>query len=343
VAYKAKTTGAKTNYDLFKKEIKEKKFRNVYVFYGEEDYLINYYKNLLCNELLSKDTKDLNLVLLDENTDVNNLLSNVNSMPFFSDNKVVIVRDSKIFNKGENFPDRLKEYIENPLSSTYLIFIESKVKSNSKGLNLVNKYNGLAVNFEYRPHVELENWANRVFKDRGKEPESGLVEYFISICNDSMYSILNEIDKISMYKGEEKRITRKDIDTICTLSTKAIIFDMTDAMADGNSSKALNSLDKLIAAKEEIIVIIASLSSHMYKLLKVKGLLQKRMSNDLIASKMAASPYYIRNLAKQCGRISIDKLKFAVEKCHEIDLNSKTGGNGGRLGLELFICEFTAK
>ena len=333
---------AAQNYDVLKEEIQNKVVRNVYLFFGEETYLIAHFIEQICSVFLDPamaEMEEMNRIVLENETNDVQIVSVAEEYSFFACNRVVIVRNSGLFQK-ESFSEALQTYIKEPAEMTCLIFVEDHVRGNAKGVNFLNKHGGLAVDFQYRNQIELGKWVARLCKDGGKTASRETIDHLVAISQESMYALKNEVEKLVAYKKDAVEITKGDVDVLCTRSIKANIFEMTDALFVGNVERALVVLQQVIEAKEPPIVIIAMLSSHMYRLFMVKEQLATKKSQAAVSAALGLSPYYVKNLARQCGRVQLEKLAEAIATCHELDVKSKSTSTDIVREIELFLCSF---
>lgn len=97
-----------------KKQITSGIFQNCYLFTGEEQYLIRSYVAMIEEGILNPATKTLNYEVLDECSDIDRILNACVSLPMFSDKKLVVVKESGLFQKK-------KEELE-PLISVFDTF-----------------------------------------------------------------------------------------------------------------------------------------------------------------------------------------------------------------------------
>ena len=74
-----------------------KKTPQVYLFYGEESYLVQKMAASLVESLLEPSEREFNLTLLEADPTVGELLHLVESAPFFGERKVVVVKNSRLF------------------------------------------------------------------------------------------------------------------------------------------------------------------------------------------------------------------------------------------------------
>ena len=118
--------------------IEDKTIKQFYLIYGEEDYLKSQYKDKLVKALLNpEDTMNYSRY---EGAGVNVLevLEIANTLPFFSDSRVIVLENSKWF---EKYPKDLDlEMLEALPDSTYIIFVESDVDKRGRLYKWIDKH-----------------------------------------------------------------------------------------------------------------------------------------------------------------------------------------------------------
>jgi len=84
-----------------KTDIKCNNFKNVYLIFGPETYLIDYYTNQIISANVDEDSKEFNLLSfsaqIPEESEIDSF---INSYPFMVEKKVLCVRNSGIFKKS---------------------------------------------------------------------------------------------------------------------------------------------------------------------------------------------------------------------------------------------------
>ena len=118
------------------KEIKDGKYRNIYVLQGEEPYYIDRLQQLIIDTALTEDQRDFNLSLFYGNTaNVREVISACRQYPAFSQYKVVVVREAQLIAKQpghKNDLDLFASYAEKPLPSTILVICHKETTLKSK-------------------------------------------------------------------------------------------------------------------------------------------------------------------------------------------------------------------
>ena len=88
-------------------DIKNQTFQNIYLLYGEEAYLKKQYKDRLKAAVCGEDT--MNYAYFEgKNTDVNEIISIADTMPFFAEKRLVVIENSGFFKKAD---EKIVEYL----------------------------------------------------------------------------------------------------------------------------------------------------------------------------------------------------------------------------------------
>ena len=85
------------NYTELEKHINTKQFKSIYLFWGEEEYLMSTIIKKI-KKSFDELVLGINYIVLDENS-VSNLISDIETPAFGFDKKLIIVNDSKLFKK----------------------------------------------------------------------------------------------------------------------------------------------------------------------------------------------------------------------------------------------------
>ncbi len=332
--------------DVLKEELKSNKLRNLYLFYGQEEFLKKYYIDSIEKDILENDLSSLNKIVLEGKFDMQKLEDACETLPVFSERKLVLVRNSGMFKSGkdgakqQSVKDNLLNYLKNVPSYTVLVFYEEEIDKRLKTVDVVKK-NGLIVEFSFQKPAELVKWVLKVFRSYKKEISIEVASYLIEICEQGMTEILNEVKKLVMFVGERSNITLEDIDKVCTKSVKSRIFDLTDAVAEKNLDKALNLLNDMIIIREPLPKILFMITRQLRHVLEMKLLCKEGLSIKDASAKIGIAPFAGGKVANQAKCFSEEKLKEGIKEAFELDLAIKTGRINDRVAAELLINKLT--
>lgn len=329
--------------DTLKEEIKSNELRNLYLFYGEEEYLKKYYLESIDKIILKDDLTGLNKIVLEGKAEASRIVEACETMPVFSEHKLVIVKNSGAFKSKkdtgkQSIKDELLEYLNNIPPFTCLVFYEEEIDKRLKLVDIIKK-KGLIVEFPYQKPNELVKWVVKAFKSNGKEIDASTASFLVDISESGMTEILNEINKVVLFLGERSKVGSDDIRKVCTKSIKSRIFDLTDAIAERNITAALKLLNDMIILKEPLPKILFMIARQLRHILEMKLLYNEGMGMKEACSKIGITPYAGSKVLKQAASFSIDKLKSAIEETLELDLAIKTGRINDRTATEILICK----
>lgn len=338
--------------DILKDEIKNGKIRNLYLFYGQEEYLKKYYLETIEKKVLNEELKTLNRIVLEGKIDIKRITEACETMPVFSDKKLVIVKNSGLFKskkksddahgKGKSGNDDLSIYLQNVPDYTCLVFVEEEIDKRMKAADTV-KNKGLIAEFDFQKPAELVKWVVKVFKSYKKDIDAAAASQLVEYSEQAMNEILNEINKVVLYMGDRSKVAADDIEKVCTKSIKSRIFDLTDAIAEKNGLKALKLLDDMVNLKEPLPRILFMITRQFRHILEIKLLTGQGLSANEAAARLGITPYAAGKNLKQAGNFTVGKLKEAVERSLEFDVAIKTGRLNDRIAAELLIAEFSSK
>ena len=319
-------------------DIKNNEIGRFYLLYGQEGYLKRQYRDKLVKALVSIDD-NMNYTSFDgKGFDVNAFVDIGETLPFFSDNRVIVIENSGLFKKSSN---ELEKRIEKFPESTHVIFVETEV---DKRLTLWKwfKKNGYAAEMKPLTESELRKWIGKMCRDNGKQIYENAVELFVGSVGFDMYLIRNEMDKLLSYVGDREVITVDDIREICVDEAEDTIYAMLDAIGARDREEALALYRSLLEMKMNAHVILSRLSFHIKRMMEISGLLEEGKSNDEIASITGTPKWTLGKYKAQIKKNGDRSFKQMLDRCTEIDEWSKTGRIMDVVGAELLIVEFSS-
>ncbi len=333
--------------EILKKQIKENKLQNVYLFYGAEEYLMKYYINAIQKIIVNEENSELNFISFDGKIDEDTIIANCETLPMFSERKLIIVKNSGMFKskKGDSdskvsakksTKDKFSEYLENMPPYTCLIMVEAEIDKRLKLVNTIKK-NGLIVELDFQKPADLVKWVTKVLSSYKKNINQMAASYLVENSDYSMTELLNEIDKIINFVGDKQEITINDIESVCNKSIKSRIFDLTDAISAGNTSKALNLLNDMAALKEPMQKVLFMIIRQIRMLYRIKLLRLKGMREDLVTKQLGLTPYVASKVMSVSKNMDINTLERAMYYSLELDESIKTGRITDRVAIELLI------
>lgn len=320
-------------------DIKNGRFRQVYLLCGEEAYLKNQYKNRLRKAILPEDDTMNYSFYEGKGIDVRQVIDQAETMPFFAERRLILVENSGFF---KNACPQLAEYLPQMPPETVIVFVENEVDKRGKLYKAV-KSAGSVVEMGRQDSKTLTSWILGMIKKEKKNITADALNLFLEMAGSDMENIANELEKLLSYTWNQEAIGISDVEAVCTVTTESKIFDMIHAVAEKQQKRALDLYYDLLSLKEPPMRILFLVAKQFNQLLQVKNLREQGYDQSTIASKAGIPPFAARRALTQAARFSLDTLKKAVTDCVEAEEAVKTGKLGDRLAVEMLIVRYSGK
>lgn len=319
-------------------DLKTGNFKQVYLLFGEENYLKKQYKDRLTKALLS-DGDTMNYAYYEgKGIDVQEIIDLAETMPFFSERRVIVIENSGFL---KNATPELAEYMKNIPETTYFIFVETELDKRGKLFKAV-KDKGRVVELAKQDEKTLVRWIYGNVKKEGKQIAESTIRYLLSKCGTDMENLQKEMEKLFCYTLDKEVIELRDVDEICTTQITNEIFDMVNAVAEKKQKRALDRYYDLLALKEPAMRILYLLSRQFRLLMEVKEMTGQGYDKKEIASKAGLHPFAVGKYIEQSRRFSQKELRSILEESVDIEERVKTGRLGDVLAVELFIVKYSS-
>lgn len=321
------------------KDVADRNFKRVYLIYGEEDYLVKQYTELLKSNIADGINAMMNTDVFEgSDSNINKMIAAGDTAPFFSDYRLVVVSDSGLFKDGRKSDTaEMAEAIKNLPEDCVYLFTNEKVDKRNALYKAVKK-SGYCCEINYRDIKELTDWVKKKSDNR---LDNGTANYFIKNIGNSMKHLAVELDKLLAYAGD-KKVTAADIDIACTKSAEVNIFNMVGAIGNKNTEKALEIYNNMIFEGEEPIGILSMIARQFRMILQCKYLQNKRNFNARqIAAELKLREFVVSNCLNQAKNFKLTALMKAIEDCAQCDSNIKAGLIAPKLGVELIILRYS--
>ena len=314
-------------------DIKQNNFKQVYLLHGEERYLRRQYKDKLMHAL-SNDGDTMNTHVFEgKDIPIGEVIDLAETLPFLAEHRVILISDSGLFSSGG---EKMAEYLSSPNESTIFIFNENSIDKRSKLFKAVQS-KGYVAEFGVQDENTLKRWIAGVLAREGKKITENTVQLLISKTGTDMDNIHMELEKLICYSMGREVITNEDVEAICTTRISNHIFDMINAIAERQKSRALTLYYDLLALKEPPMRILFLIARQCNILLQVKELKSKGHDNKTIASKIGVPPFIVQKHINQAAKFKTSSLQRAVTQCVEAEEAVKQGRMNDRMSVEILI------
>ena len=320
-------------------DIKTGQLKQVYLLYGEEQYLIRQYRDKLKKAMVAEDDT-MNFSSFEGN-DINQkeIIDLAETLPFFADRRMILIEDSGLFKKSA---EELADYMASVPETTCFVFVEKEIDKKTKMYQAVNKI-GSVVEFKRQTDETLARWINGRIRRNGKNITGDAYALFVQKTGTDMENIDKELEKLLCYTLDKEYIDVTDVEAVTTEQTENKIFDMVDAVAAHQQKRALDLYYDLLALKEAPMRILYLISNQFQRLMIVKSMSNQGFANKEIASKAGCPEWAVRKYQAQCRSFTLEQLKQAIKDGVEYETAVKTGHMNDQMAVELFIVAYSRK
>lgn len=331
----------------FRKNLLAKKLFPIYLFAGEETFLID--DSLKRIEKIIK-IDDLNREIFQATEcSGNDILNSVETLPFLNDKRLVVLKSA----------DKLKiddariitKIVENePVKTTcFIIIFPGKLKSaNSKVKNLLSacedSNNCFCVDCKKQYERDVKNFIQEEFSNRSIQVDYDVIMQIITDAGLDLQNVSSEIEKILLYLGKDKsRLTIDDFIKISGFTKEINLFMLTNSIEEKNLKYSLFITEKILQAGESGINILFSIYGTIRKMITVKSLMEeKNYSLKDALNFVKVHQYYHNKYFTNLNKYSLIHLKRCLKEILKTDITLKTSKIDEKSAIEnlvLFICK----
>ena len=326
-----------------KQAVKTKELDRLYIFHGEEVFLLNYYFGQMKKILLDDLTESFNFHKLNNETfSIQDFADSVENLPMMAEHTLVHVDEIDLFKLPEGERNKVAEILSDiPDYCTVVLTYQTvswKPDKRLKKLWQAIDANGTIVEFAKQGQRELTTWIGRHFLAQGKRISNELCAYLIDITGGTMTALGGEISKICAYSSADE-IVKSDIDAVTEPVLDAVVFQMTDLLGEGKYGSALVKLQTLLKMQQEPLAILGAIGSHFRRISAARTLLDNGQNASQLMKLTGLSDYPARKTMEAARRFSPAFCRKAAELVLEADYHIKTSFDDPQRLLEMLILE----
>lgn len=334
--------------DNLEKDLKQGKLNSIYLFYGEELYLLeNAVKKI--KKLFGELVLGINYIQINE-TNTNGLISDIETPAFGFEKKLIVIKNAGLLKKerkanskgnGE-LQKKIAEYIKENINmineTTILVFIEEDISKCE--LSKVIEENGVVCNFERLKPIDIKRRLKAICNAYEVNVSEQNLDLLIETSGTNMQSLINEIRKLIEYTGKGGTITKDSIEKLATKEFEARIFDLTDNLGKKDIAKAMEILKELIYNKEPVQKILITLYNHFKKIYLTKLCMERNRDVLSVLKLKPNQTFLVSKYKRQAGYFKTNELRNILGELINLDKSYKSGLIDINIGLEAILCTY---
>ena len=210
----------------------------------------------------------------------------------------------------------------------------------------------------------LKEHMKKVLESAGKTMAPGGFEALYEKIGPDIRGFSSELEKVVTFVGAQKEILLSDVETTSERTKQDPIYEMSNAIAERDTRKALFLLDSLLQNNVYPLQVLAAIANQIRKLILAKDFIHTRSESgwrkdltyagfqktvlpdlekrepDLLTNN--AHPYAVYMTFRQSDNHTMRELTSALEFLLDADIRLKTSGQDAKMVLEqgiLRICD----
>ena len=353
---------------------------SVIILHGNDELAIYGHIEKLCNGLGDSSTADMNIARFDGRLglDFEALNAAVNAAPFLSPRRVmVLVHPISAFpstmarKKSIELLDKAQPITTSALSEDDELNGDHRLFTRKKFIDLLDKaqptttivlaeYDELkrdhwllkwAVNAGPRAGVHIYNmpkrwemprWIESETKKLGGKIEPDAAARLSEMVGEDTRIAAQELTKLLTYVNFARPVTLLDVDRVSIVSAQGNVFELVDALGQGNGKKAQHVLHQLLE-EEEAFELWGMVIRQFRLLLQARELLDDRASIPEVQKALGLHEFVAQKVTSQAKRFSLSALETIYHKLLEIDEGAKTSQVPLDLALDTLVVELTGQ
>lgn len=181
------------------KELKNGNLQSLYILYGEELFLLEMSLKKI-KDLFGECVKGINFITIDD-TNVNKIISDIETPAFGYEKKLIIARNTGLFKKEgkrknaelANIREKLVQYINNNIDvikqSVVLVFVEEEADTKQELYKNIEKL-GNVCEFKFQKPIQIIKRLKAICNGYKVQIEESTIQYLIE-CSRDKYARIN--------------------------------------------------------------------------------------------------------------------------------------------------------
>ncbi len=213
--------------------------------------------------------------------------------------------------------------------------------------------------------AELSTLTLRMAKERGLTFDNAALDLFVHRVNENTRQIANELAKLDVYLGEERRkVTAEDVELMVAVSRNGVIFEISRAIENGNCRQAVRLVNEQLEHGEQAVTIMRAAivptvrnrfcarllldtyhpDTNNYRAFESALMHLPAEGRKLLPLKKDGTPscYGLFNAARTLGKVSLKKARRDLQACAAADRQLVSSGLETRDILHKLIVMLTS-
>ena len=338
-----RSSGARSDseysYQDFVRSVEAGNISNIYVLMGEEPFLLDDALKKLEPVVLGQGLRDFNLNLFYvSDADASAIRDAVETLPMMATARMIVVKEAHEL--SEKDWEQLVPLIENPVPSSVLVLVASKFDKRKKTVKLLFDQSAV-YNFKRPYGPQVSDWIVKLAHAQHLKFKTEAIGIFRDLVGESLQDINSELIKLAQYVGgtaaKPGLITPDIILDVASRRKVDSIFELTNAIGEGDRAAALTSLVHLLDAGESPVGIVVMVTRHIRILKAIADGLKQGITGPRLGQHAGVAPFFLNSYLGQVKRWNQRKIEQALEALADTDRALKSSPVSAHIWLENMV------
>ncbi len=307
----------------------------LYFLYGDENFLIEESLETMKTSVIGEGLEDFNLdVFYGQSNEPVQIRDVIETLPMMTERRMVIIKEAQ--DLKEKAWDQLMPIIENPVDSTVLVFIATKIDKRKKYIKRFQE-NGVLVEYKRPFDNQIPQWIDYIAKKIDVAMTPGARNLIHQLVGANLNDIYSELLKLSQYIGTRSEITEEDVLKVVSKMRVESVFELTNAIGQKDRANALVCLAQLLDKGQNEFGVLALVARHLRILKLVKQGQKEGLSGAKLSQRAGVSPYFLKDYLGQTREWTERNIEAGLKALLETDRALKSSPVASHIWLENFI------
>jgi DNA polymerase-3 subunit delta len=239
----------------------------IYFLFGDEEFLKEEAAAAIAAAHVEPATRDFNYdQLRGSNVEPETLAAITQTPPLMAEWRVVIVRDVQALVATARGRSVLESLLARRIPGLALVLLATLPDRSKAPIYEQLKRVATAVEFTSIASADLPGWLSERAAGRGMELDSAAARALAAAKGADLGVLLQEVEKLTDYVGERKRITVSDVEAVVGTVPRQNRWDWFDLVGDARFREARAGLPVLLDAGETGVGLLIGLGNHFLRL-----------------------------------------------------------------------------
>ncbi len=306
-----------------------------FLILSPEPLLLSESEKEMMDRIVPEEARDLNtLAVYGWEADVRSVLEFLQTMPFLSDRRMLVLREVHAFEQWRDLID----YLKDPNPGSFLLMTSSELKKTDAQYKSLSKHARVK---ELRRLYgnSLVRWVVDRFRKLEKGIDRDLARLLVETTGSSLTALAAEVEKVSLHAGEREDIEKEDLGVSIPGGIENI-FNLLDALGDGDLQTAMICLRRLLESGSRPEHLIPMIARHYRQMIRGRSLISKGMTPGKAAAQLGIRyPNFQQKFARHLRRAERRDLESDLHRLSVSDRLIKTGRVPADIVLDRLLVE----